>query len=100
MRHLPRHYSSNSTYALFPFFTPDVTKKNLTNLAKKGIVPSVDLYDFSRPKAIAPAKVVDTLTGIHHVFNSPEKFKTLYLRDFKMMLSGYGCFLAFDERSQ
>ncbi len=98
-RHLPRHYPDNSAYGLFPFFTPAVTKTNLANLAKKGIIKSIDDYSFDRPKALPIPKVVDTLTGIRYVFNDYTKFKTTY-KDMQLLTGGYGFFLVFDEKKK
>lgn len=96
-RHLPRHYPGNSVYGLYPFFTPTVTKSNLTNLEKKGIIASISDYKFERPKALPIPKVVDTLAGIRYVFDDFNKFKTTY-KDMKMLTEDYGFFLVFDEK--
>ncbi|TDL26424.1 heme peroxidase [Rickenella mellea] len=90
-RHLPRHYPANSVYALFPFFTPTVTKQNLTKLGL------ADKYDFNRPKATPVPKVLNTLTGIRHVFADYTKYKTIYTADMKLLTNDYGFFLVFDE---
>lgn len=74
----------NSAYALFPFFTPTVTKENLTRL---GIV---DQYDFVRPKPKPIPIVLDTLQGIRYVFNDFQKYKQTYDYDMKMLTRGYG----------
>ncbi|KAI0081382.1 heme peroxidase [Panus rudis PR-1116 ss-1] len=94
LRHLPRHYPANSAYALFPFFTPEVTRQNLTKL---GIA---DQYLFDRPQAQPIPKVVDTLTGIRYVFNDFNKFKTTYGDDMRLLTRGYGFFLVFDEQEK
>ncbi|KZT00985.1 heme peroxidase [Laetiporus sulphureus 93-53] len=93
-RHLPRHYPANSVYALFPFFTPEITKTNLTKL---GIA---DKYDYSRPVAQPIPKVLNTLTGIRHVFADPTKYIQIYTRDMTMLTRGYGFMLVFDEREK
>lgn len=95
-RHLPRHYPANSVYALFPFFTPETTKKNLERL---GIVGQPG-YAFSRPKAQPIPKVVDTLTGIRYVFNDSTKFVTTYGDDMRMLTEGYGFFLVFEDEKR
>ncbi|KAH9932122.1 heme peroxidase [Epithele typhae] len=69
-RHLPRHYPANSVYGLFPFFTPEVTKKNLTKLK---VLPS---YDVARPVALPPAKIVNTLTDIAATLHDRKKYAT------------------------
>ncbi|TCD62866.1 hypothetical protein EIP91_006272 [Steccherinum ochraceum] len=93
-RHLPRHYPANSVYALYPFFTPEVTRQNLTKL---GIA---EKYDFNRPKPQPIPKVVDTLTGIRYVFNDSTKFKTVYGDDMRLLTGGYGFFLVFEEAAK
>ncbi|KAL4246543.1 hypothetical protein ABKN59_008748, partial [Abortiporus biennis] len=97
-RHLPRHYSYNSVYALFPFFTPETTRKNLTNLAKKGIINSVDDYNFERPKAQRIPKFVITLEGIKYVTGHNEKFKTVTGENMRLCTQGYGNVLVFDDK--
>ncbi|KAH8111877.1 heme peroxidase [Phellopilus nigrolimitatus] len=91
-RHLPRHYSANNVYALFPFFTPQVTFQNLTKL---GIA---EKYDFNRPKTTPIPKVLNTLTGIRYVFNDFKKFHQIYEADMKMLTDGYGFMLTFDDQ--
>lgn len=44
MRNLPHSYAFNSVYAMFPFFTPAATRKNLTNLKV------VAKYSFDSPR--------------------------------------------------
>lgn len=93
-RHLPRHYSYNSVYALFPFFTPQITKQNLTKL---GIV---DQYNFERPQAKPIPKVVDTLAGIKHIFNDPTRYKVVYGEHLYPLTSNIGFFMIYDEKEK
>ncbi|KAI0783170.1 heme peroxidase [Abortiporus biennis] len=97
-RHLPRHYSYNSVHALFPFFTPETTRKNLTKLAKKGIIKNVDDYSFSRPKVQGIPKLVTTLQGIRYVTGNNDKFKTVTGENMKLCTQGYGNVLTFDDK--
>jgi len=90
-RHLPRHYPANSAYALFPFFIPSETQKNLTKLKV------ADQYDFTRPKPQPLPKVLSTLTGIRNVFNDSTRFKVIYGPDMRLLTKGYGFFLVFDD---
>lgn len=90
-RHLPRHYPANSVYALYPFFTPEVTRQNLTKLG------TVQNYSFDRPKPQPIPKIVDTLTGIRYVFGDPTKYKVTYGDDMRLLTEGYGFFLVFEE---
>lgn len=76
-RHLPRHYAANSTYALYPFYTPHTAKRNLAALEKKGIIQCANLYHFDRPKGRSSPKVVDTLLGIRHILSDPTAYKTM-----------------------
>jgi linoleate 10R-lipoxygenase len=82
MRGLPRHYTLNSVYGLFPFSTPEATKQNLTELEKKGKVRLAD-YDFKRPGEGPIPKPLNTFTGIKHAFNDITKFKVPYGPDVK-----------------
>ncbi|KAF9258714.1 heme peroxidase [Marasmius fiardii PR-910] len=88
-RHLPRYYPSNSVYACFPFFTPTKMKESLTRQGK------ADQYTFTRPVPVVPVKVLNTFTGINHVFGNPTQFPVVY--DMKGLGNGYGFLLTFDE---
>ncbi|KAI0713138.1 heme peroxidase [Cerioporus squamosus] len=68
-RHLPRHYPANSAYALFPFFTPDVTKSNLQKL---GIVSS---YEFGRPVTKPVEKLVETVNDINAILTDTAHYQ-------------------------
>ncbi|CAE6469047.1 unnamed protein product [Rhizoctonia solani] len=92
MRALPRHYPHNSAYSLFPFFTPSATKENLTRLKL------ADKYDFERPVATPPSKVINSLSGIKHVLGNPSKYKSLHGLKMGYVTNQNGVFLAFDER--
>ncbi|KAJ7704765.1 heme peroxidase [Mycena rosella] len=89
MRHLPRHYPYNSVYGCFPFFTPQKMKQSLTS---QGIAAN---YTFDRPVPAPEPKVLNTFTGIKHVFNDPARFPTVY--DMKGLGNGYGFLLCFDQ---
>ncbi|OSD00891.1 heme peroxidase [Trametes coccinea BRFM310] len=69
-RGLPRHYPADSAYALFPFFTPDVTKTNLTNLK------ILDSYDRSRPVARPLPVVIDTVDDVARILKDSQRYKT------------------------
>ncbi|KDR77934.1 hypothetical protein GALMADRAFT_244901 [Galerina marginata CBS 339.88] len=88
MRALPRHYSWNSVYSLYPFFTPSKMKDSLT---RQGLQ---DKYTFDPPTTIPVAKVFNTFTGIKTIFNDSTKFKVIYEK------FGYGSILMFDDISQ
>lgn len=93
-RHLPRHYTGNSAWALFPFSTPETTRNNLTRLRL------ADKYSFERPTAQPIPKVVDTIQGIKAVFGDNMTFRTSYTT-MAMLTEGYGFFLCFDaDRKQ
>ncbi|GJJ13725.1 hypothetical protein Clacol_007981 [Clathrus columnatus] len=91
-RHLPRHYPADSVYALFPFFTPETTRGNLTKLR------IVDKYTFNRPAPQPIPKIVDTISGIRYVFNGNNKYKVTYGTDMKLLTNQYGFFLVFDDQ--
>ncbi|RDB16366.1 Psi-producing oxygenase A [Hypsizygus marmoreus] len=88
IRHLPRHYPFNSVYSLFPFFVPSKMKATLTKQGLSG------KYTFDRPLALPIPKILNTFTGIKHVFSDPSRFKIMYER------YGYGSFMMFDEVAQ
>ncbi|KAI0094227.1 heme peroxidase [Irpex rosettiformis] len=71
LRHLPRHYPADNVYSLFPFFTPTVNKKNLTNLQLQ------NLYTYDRPKPIPSSKVVETAAGVEFVLGNSGQFKEI-----------------------
>jgi linoleate 10R-lipoxygenase len=82
MRTFSRNYSFNSVYGLFPFSTPEATRKNLTDLEKQGKV-RVEDYDFKRPSEGPIPKVLNTFTAIKHVFNDTTKYKVPYGPDMR-----------------
>ncbi|KAJ7208882.1 heme peroxidase [Mycena pura] len=92
MRHLPRHYSYNSVYGCFPFFTP---QRMQTSLKKQGIAAD---YIFDRPVATRVPKVINTYTAIKHVCNDPARFPTIY--DMSGLGNGYGFMLSFNTREK
>jgi len=92
MRHLPRHYPFNSVYGCFPFFTPEKMKQSLT---RQGIDSR---YTFTRPVATRIPKVLNTFTGIKHVFNDSSRFHTVY--DMSGLGNGYGFMLVFDQAAK
>ena len=71
-----------------------MTKQNLTKL---GIA---DKYSYTRPTATPIPKVLNTLTGIRHVFDDFSKFKQTYTQDMLMLTEGYGFMLVFDEQKK
>lgn len=93
-RHLPRHYPANNVYGLFPFSVPAATKDNLTKL---GIA---DKYDYTRPVPQPVPKVLNTLTGIRHVFSDSTKYIQTYTKDMTMLTRNYGFMLVFDEQAK
>ena len=64
MRALPTSYTFNSIYALFPFATPELTKKIFTEL---GIA---EQYDFSRPKPSAPWRTAFTHDAVLNILGA------------------------------
>ena len=92
MRHLPNHMPSNSTYSLFPFFTPEAVKKNLGLLRDAGKIPKDAKYDFGRPHIGSIPRPIHTLTGIRNVSNDPERFPATYRDDLKLLNKDYGSF--------
>ncbi|KAJ1305568.1 hypothetical protein OPQ81_000568 [Rhizoctonia solani] len=91
MRTFPRHYTYNSVYGLFPFFTPETTKKNLTKLQL------VDQYNFARPHETRIPKPLNDFTAIKYVSNEITKYKVPYGPDMSFITYGRAMFLAYDE---
>ena len=68
-RHLPRNYTKNSIYAMFPFIMPEAMKTNLTKL---GVA---DKYDFTRHGPAIPSfKSVNTIASIRSTFQNFNSF--------------------------
>lgn len=84
LRNLPRHYTYNNIYGLFPFTLPTTTRKDLTDAQLS------HLYDMERP-VIRKTMTLNTRTAIQHVLNNPTTFPTSYGRDLKFLTNGYGC---------
>ncbi|KDN41575.1 hypothetical protein RSAG8_07376, partial [Rhizoctonia solani AG-8 WAC10335] len=91
MRTFPRHYTYNSAYSLFPFFTPETTKQNLTKLKL------ADQYDFARPRETPIPKPLNNFTAIKYVSNEITKYKVPYGPDMRYITFGRAMFLAYDE---
>jgi len=96
LRHLPRHYTFNSVYALFPFFTKEQSEKNLKKLK------CYDQYDFKRPDA-NPTPIplpINSLTAIQHVFSDCNQYKVVYGADMNALTNNRGFMLTYDEEEQ
>ncbi|CAL1694713.1 unnamed protein product [Somion occarium] len=91
LRHLPRHYTSNSVYGLFPFFTPETSHQTLTKLKV------VEKYTFKRTLPQPIPKTVNTMVGLRHVFSKPDIYKTTYGEDMRNLTNGFGFMLVFDD---
>ncbi|KJA20426.1 hypothetical protein HYPSUDRAFT_166972 [Hypholoma sublateritium FD-334 SS-4] len=72
LRHLPKQYTWNSVYSLWPFFTPQKMAESLT---RQGIASK---YTFERPKPQSDPVLLTTFTGISTVFSDPGRFKNIY----------------------
>jgi hypothetical protein len=93
MRSLPNCYSANSTYALFPFSTPETVRKILTSF--EGDV--VSRYDFTRPSPSTqtkPIHSVKTYKACLDVLADPRRFGTVYDKSIKNCSNEYGYFIA------
>lgn len=85
LRNLPRHYSYNNIYGLFPFTLPATTRKYLTDAPV-----DTSLYDMEQP-VIRKTTTLNTRAAIQHVLNNPATYPTSYGRDLKSLTNGYGC---------
>jgi linoleate 10R-lipoxygenase len=87
MRHLPREFPYNSHYSLYPFFTPKAMEDNIrirktVEVEGKLIHPGVD---FSYPPSKEQKRArVETMKGIHAIFNAPEMFGTIYTENMEV----------------
>ena len=68
---------------MFPFFTPEVTKKNLTKLHL------ADQYKFERPVTKPVDKVVDTVADISKILKNPAGFHTVESQVFEKTSSNF-----------
>ncbi|KAL8280760.1 hypothetical protein RQP46_006764 [Phenoliferia psychrophenolica] len=92
LRTLPTVYKFNSIFALFPFSTPETTRKNLTKL---GIA---DQYDFSRPTAAAEWRPAFTYDACSNILADHHTFGVIYDPNIKDLTIGKsGFFLGFDD---
>ncbi|GAA5974545.1 hypothetical protein JCM11641_002083 [Rhodosporidiobolus odoratus] len=88
MRCLPRSYANNSTYALFPFSTPETMREILT---KNGVI---EQYDISKPKQTPPTHGVFTYKACLAVLADTKRFGTIYDEPIKNCSNEYGYFIA------
>jgi hypothetical protein len=82
----------NSTYGVFPFFTPSKMKESLTRLGL------AERYTFDRPVPTPRPVILHDFTAINVAFNDPVRFKSAY--DMKKLGNGYGFIIAMDDRAQ
>ncbi len=68
---------------MFPFFTPEVTKKNLTKLHL------ADQYQFDRPVTKPVNKIVDTVTDISKILKNPAGYHTVESQVFEKTSSKF-----------
>ncbi|TFK40587.1 heme peroxidase [Crucibulum laeve] len=88
LRNLSRNYTYDNIYGLFPFIAPITSKADLIHLQ--------DFYTFDRPQPIK-IRTVDNIKNIGDIFNDPEQYLSPYGRDLKILTSGYGYMLGFDN---
>ncbi|KAI5480215.1 fatty acid oxygenase PpoA [Pseudohyphozyma bogoriensis] len=95
MRTLPGSYTFNSIYALFPFSTPETTRKILTDLKIEY------KYDFSVPRGVKGWTPVKTMQGCIDILNDHRRFNTIYQPTIELLVQNpYGFFIAFDPKPQ
>lgn len=85
VRHLPRHFPTNSVYTAYPFMTPNHMKETLT---RRGLA---NRYTFDRPTAAPIPKILRTFAAIDPIMNDPTNFKVRYVT------TGYGSIFFFDD---
>ncbi|BGP26129.1 fatty acid oxygenase PpoA [Rhodotorula toruloides] len=91
MRNLPRSYTYNSTYALFPFSTPTTMD---AILKKNGVF---DDYDKRRPQPPPPVHGTTTYAGAMHVLLKPDTFGVTYDEAIKACSNSFGYFISLDD---
>ncbi|GAA5822485.1 hypothetical protein JCM11251_006354 [Rhodosporidiobolus azoricus] len=88
MRNLPNSYTSNSTYALFPFSTPATMREVLT---ANGVI---EQYDMAPPSPSSATHGVFTYKACLEVLADPMRFGTIYDEPIKNCSNKYGYFIA------
>ncbi|KAF8630033.1 hypothetical protein AX15_003144 [Amanita polypyramis BW_CC] len=91
-RTLPRNYSYDNVYCLFPFNTPEKNKEGLEMLSDS----EKRKYGFERPKQ-TKIKILRTISAISEVLNDTNRFPTPYKRNLIELTGGYGHMLGFDD---
>lgn len=91
MRNLPRSYTYNSTYALFPFTTPATMEAILT---KNGVSEN---YDMRRPQPAPPVHGTSTYAGAMYVLSKPDTFGVIYDESIKACSNSFGYFISLDD---
>lgn len=82
-RALPREYSYNSIYGLFPFSTPTHATELLKGLG------DLSKYDTQRPR-LRKIQHLTTKEAISKVFNAPESYPNPYSDILESITGGYG----------
>ncbi|KAH8917077.1 heme peroxidase [Atractiella rhizophila] len=79
---LPRSFTFNSTYVLFPFFTPKAIEDILRNLGK------LEQYDTLRPKGMPTLHGLNSYDCVKEAFADKERFGVIYLKNLELVTNG------------
>ena len=92
LRTLPEQFTENSTYAWFPFMTPQAMDEVLTMLGNK------DKYDFVRQaQPTDPVREFKGYGEVHGIIANKDKFRHPFLYRISKVIHGPGFFLATDS---
>lgn len=92
MRAFPTSYTFNSTYALFPFSTPETTRATLTRFGK------LDKYDLSTPAQSPEIKSVQTYAAVQSVMLDTKRFGVYYGANIDQLIKkGTSFFISTDD---
>ncbi|KAG8877662.1 hypothetical protein FRB98_006589 [Tulasnella sp. 332] len=90
LRNLPSNYSYNSTYALFPFYTPKTISSALQALGLDS------QYALDRPIKTPRVISVNSWAGVTAVLKDYRTFNVKYGDAVRALTNGYGFFIAWD----
>ncbi|KAH8919482.1 cytochrome P450 CYP6004A2 [Atractiella rhizophila] len=88
---LPRSFTFNSTYVLFPFFTPKAIEDVLRNLGK------LEQYDTLRPKGMPTLHGLNSYDCVKEAFADKERFGVIYLKNLELVTNGRGFMIGWED---
>ncbi|ORY58531.1 heme peroxidase [Pseudomassariella vexata] len=88
---LPAAFTGTSTYALFPFYTPEAVKGILKG---NGILPK---YDLQRPASGMEIISIQTQDGCKKVFSDRDNFRVMYQAAIRNCTAGHDFMIGWDD---